>query len=153
MKQIQTHCLASILLSVVFGGVPPLFAREHSGIRGETSIAAGCFQSGLGIICLPEIPFETRVRVYSEAGKLVDDFGTDAQGHFAIGLKSGNYLLVPYLSGYPPGPVPQAIPLSTTVTVWKKEFTSVHLAYLYPWVGSGHGMDDGVVPIPPNTPL
>jgi len=78
---------------------------------------------------VPDQPIQTHVRIYSEAGVLVSDALTDANGQFSLPLKPGTYTVVPYplltFSDHVLAPV------ATTVTVAKKEWISVLAFYEY----------------------
>src|SRR5260221_6255905 len=45
---------------------------------------------------VPDQPFQTHVRVYSEKGVLVSDVLTNANGEFSLPLKPGTYTVLPY---------------------------------------------------------
>ncbi len=80
-------------------------------------------------LSVPDQPIQTHVRIYSEAGVLVSDALTDANGQFSLPLKPGTYTVVPYplltFSDH------VLVPVATTVTVAKKEWISVLAFYEY----------------------
>jgi hypothetical protein len=80
-------------------------------------------------LLVPDEPYQTRVRVYSEKGVLVSDALTDANGQFSLPLKPGTYTVLPYpmltFSDH------LLVPVVATVTVSKKEWVSVLASYAY----------------------
>lgn len=80
-------------------------------------------------LIVPEQPFQTHVRIYSEAGVLVSDVLTDANGQFSLPLKRGTYTVLPYPMLTFPDHV--LVPVITTVTVSKKEWVAVSASYAY----------------------
>src|SRR5437773_1087961 len=80
-------------------------------------------------INVPDQPFQTHVRIYSEAGVLVSDATTDTNGQFSLSLKQGTYTVLPYpmltFSDH------VFVPVVATVTVSKKEWGPVLASYAY----------------------
>jgi hypothetical protein len=97
---------------------------QDSGISGQAVISPTVRLDG---VILGGSPVQTSVAVYTAKGRFIGSFDTDAEGHFEVWLRPGNYVLIPYgLSN------PFLIPVHTMVTVAKKGVTVVTVGYYDP---------------------
>ena len=123
-----TRFIRCIWVSLLVGSLGPTVVHAaghpHSGIIGQVFIGPTCPSIPPGFDC-PDAPFQTSISFYSSRGKLVTRVTTDAEGHFAVTLKPGVYVLVPdgAESLYPP------YVTALEVIVQKKEFTPVIITY------------------------
>ena len=95
--------------------------HPNSGVIGQVFIGPTCPHSPL----CPDAPFQTSISVYSDTGRFITRFRTDAEGQFEVTLKQGRYVLVPDGAGS------QFLPhvSSVEVVVQKQEFTRVIITY------------------------
>jgi hypothetical protein len=117
----------------------PAEGHHQSGIVGQAIILSHLIPASCPFLpCpgplqppfnVPDQPFQTHVRIYSEKGVLVSDALTDANGQFSLPLKPGTYTVLPYpmltFSDH------VLVPVVATVTVSKKEWVSVLASYAY----------------------
>ena len=98
--------------------------HPHSGVIGQVFIGPTCPSIRVGFEC-PDRPFQTSISVYSDSGRFITEFTTDAAGQFELRLKPGRYVLVPDGAESPHPPYVAAV----EVVVQQKEFTPVIITY------------------------
>jgi hypothetical protein len=115
-------------LSLLAGRLAPstIQAAGHprSGLIGQVFIGPTCPHIRPGLEC-PDRPFQTRISVYSDTGKFITEFNTDAEGQFKVTLKQGRYVLVPLGAGSPHPPYVATL----EAVVRRKNFTPVIITY------------------------
>jgi hypothetical protein len=94
--------------------------------------AKGYHQSGItGQVTGFTEPYQFIVVVLTADGKTVTRFVTEPGGAFSVGLKPGNYVLIPFLrTGGPGSPTLKGLP--TPMRVEKKSFTDAILPFFLP---------------------
>ena len=98
--------------------------HPQSGVIGQVFIGPTCPSFTLDFDC-PDRPFQTSITVYSDTGRFITSFTTDAEGRFEVTLKQGLYVLVPDGAGTLHPPYVAAL----DVVVQNKEFTPVIITY------------------------
>jgi len=124
----KTKFTLLIGLGLLTGWVTPSASQAagqpHSGVVGQVFIGPTCPHIRPGFDC-PDRPFQTSISVYSDTGRFIVQFTTDAEGQFEVTLKPGRYLLVPDGAGSSHPPYVAAV----EVVVQKKKFTPVIITY------------------------
>jgi hypothetical protein len=90
----------------------------NSGLEGLVTVGPQCPVVRVGASC-PDLPFAARLEL-RQAGKLVAQFDSDAQGYFRVAFKPGSYSLEPQ------SPAGRGLPAAgpRPVTVLEGQFSS-----------------------------
>ena len=112
--------------------------HPHTGIAGR-SVGPTLCNAFPPYDCTDPVPVPTLISILSEAGDLIEEVATDAEGNFAVHLKPGVYWVWPKVftlseSGGNPGYLtpPHVCHLGASpfqVTVEKKAVTAVEVTY------------------------
>lgn len=95
----------------------------NSGLEGLVTVGPQCPVVREGESC-PDLPYAATLEL-RQAGKLVAQFNSDAQGYFRVTMRPGSYSLEPQ------SPVGRALPAAgpRTVTVLEGQFSSIAVVY------------------------
>jgi hypothetical protein len=95
----------------------------NSGLEGLVTVGPQCPVVRVGESC-PDLPFAATLEL-RQAGKLVAQFNSDAQGYFRVAVRPGSYSLEPQSPGG------RALPAAgpRPVTVLEGQFSSVAVVY------------------------
>jgi len=112
------------LLAMGFISTNALAQEGHhqSGVTGQVFISV-CPVVRLGENC--DRPYPTGITIITDDGQFVTEIVTDAEGHFEVFLKPGDYVLVPKGAGEATFPRVEEL----AVHVEKKQFTAVTIVY------------------------
>jgi hypothetical protein len=115
----STHKFA-ICAALLIGCLLPAATRAQQN--------QGHHQSGI-IGQIEQVPGPWNVRIVSGEGKFVGDIQAADNGFFEVDLKPGTYVLTPYILSI--DGTGALLGVSTTVSVEKKEFTTVELPVVH----------------------
>jgi hypothetical protein len=95
----------------------------NSGLEGLVTIGPLCLVVRVGESC-PDLPYAATLE-FRQAGKLVAQFNSDAQGYFRVAVRPGSYSLEPQ------PPAGRALPAAgpRPVTMLEGQFSSVAVVY------------------------
>ena len=106
--------------------------HRHSGIEGQVFLRFCGLAFPSGELCV-DSPYQTSITVYTDSGRPLTSFITDPDGAFSLPLRSGRYVLVPFVAssegagGITTILFPIANPVS--VEVETHEFSKVSIIY------------------------
>ena len=100
----------------------------HTGIVGQSFVPGLCT---VFVGCADPTPVPTTIAILSEAGEMIEEIATDAEGRFAVHLKPGVYWLMPQVfTTWSSGPTVCLLGAEILqIAVEKKEVTPVEVRY------------------------
>jgi len=116
------HLLAYALTYFLIACSSSATNTTTSGIYGQVTLGPVCPVVQANQPC-PDQPYQAAIEVLDSNRNHVASFQTDAQGNFKVGLKPGDYILVPQS----PNVMPHAS--EQTVTVQANILTQVTIVY------------------------
>jgi hypothetical protein len=116
MKKIV--CVLTISATLLFGFLPLASQAKEKPKHKESGIIGQ----------VEEFPGPWNIHIVSKKGKLLENIQANDSGYFEVELKPGTYVLTPYFTSI--DGTGELVGASTTVIVYKKEFTSADLPIL-----------------------
>jgi hypothetical protein len=124
--QIMRWLISSLLMLVLSACNPMMddgYPFLNSGLEGLVTVGPQCPVVRVGESC-PDLPYAATLEL-RQAGRLVAQFNSDAQGYFRVALRPGSYSLEPQ------SPAGRGLPAAgpRPVTVLEGQFLSVAVVY------------------------
>jgi hypothetical protein len=118
----NTTCKLAIIGALLFACLVPVtsLARDnHKHDHGKSGVIGQIVQ----------LPGPWHIRIDTEPDTLVEDIQAEEDGSFEVDLKPGTYLLTPFFPSI--DGTAELVGVTQTVTVQKKEFTTVELLIVH----------------------